>query len=92
MIFAGHTDYKNLRWQVIDTPGVLDRELDRCSTIEMTAITVLSHLPASVIYIMDPSELCGFSIEEQVHLFKTLEPLMTNKPVLVVANKVWNLL
>ncbi|VDO03224.1 unnamed protein product [Rodentolepis nana] len=87
MIFAGHTDYKNLRWQVIDTPGVLDRELDQCNTIEMTAITVLSHLPASVIYIMDPSEHCGFSLEEQIHLFKTLEPLMSNKPVLVVANK-----
>ncbi|VDL40202.1 unnamed protein product [Hymenolepis diminuta] len=87
MLFVGHTDYKNLRWQVIDTPGVLDRDLDQCNTIEMTAITALSHLPASVIYIMDPSEHCGFSIEEQVHLFKTLEPLMSNKPVLVVANK-----
>ena len=27
-LFVGHTDYKYARWQVIDTPGVLDHPLD----------------------------------------------------------------
>lgn len=27
-LFVGHTDYKYLRWQVIDTPGILDRPLE----------------------------------------------------------------
>ncbi|KAM7533477.1 hypothetical protein Aperf_G00000122323 [Anoplocephala perfoliata] len=87
MLFVGHTDYNNLRWQVIDTPGVLDRQLDQLNTIEMVAITALSHLQAAIIYIMDLSEHCGFSIEEQISLFKTLQPLFTNKPLFVVANK-----
>lgn len=34
-LFVGHTDYKYLRWQVIDTPGILDRPLEERNTIEM---------------------------------------------------------
>ena len=34
-LFVGHTDYKYLRWQVIDTPGILDRPLEDRNTIEM---------------------------------------------------------
>ncbi|VDL95137.1 unnamed protein product [Schistocephalus solidus] len=86
-LFVGHTDYKNLRWQVIDTPGVLDRPLDEHNTIEMVAITALAHLQAAVVYIMDLSEQCGYSIQQQVSLFNSLRPLFTNKPLVVVANK-----
>ncbi|VDM30518.1 unnamed protein product [Hydatigera taeniaeformis] len=86
-LFVGHTDYKNLRWQVIDTPGVLDRPLDEHNTIEMVAITALAHLQAAVIYLMDLSEQCGYSVEQQISLFKSLSPLFSNKPLLVVANK-----
>jgi len=27
-LYVGHTDYKNLRYQVIDSPGILDHGLD----------------------------------------------------------------
>lgn len=36
-LYVGHVDYKYMRWQVIDTPGVLDRPLDERNTIEMQA-------------------------------------------------------
>ncbi|CAL8090280.1 unnamed protein product [Calicophoron daubneyi] len=86
-LFVGHTDYKNLRWQVIDTPGLLDRPLDQHNTIEMQSITALAHLQASVIYIMDLSEQCGYTIEQQLTLFKNLRPLFRNKPIVIAANK-----
>jgi nucleolar GTP-binding protein len=41
---AGHTDYKYLRWQVIDTPGILDHSLEERNTIEMQSVTALVHL------------------------------------------------
>jgi nucleolar GTP-binding protein len=34
-LFVGHTDYKYARWQIIDTPGILDHALDQRNTIEM---------------------------------------------------------
>ena len=36
-LFVGHMDYRYLRWQVIDTPGILDRPLEERNTIEMQA-------------------------------------------------------
>jgi nucleolar GTP-binding protein len=49
-LYVGHTDYKYLRWQVIDTPGILDHPLEERNTIEMQAVTALAHLRAAVLY------------------------------------------
>lgn len=87
-LYVGHTDYKYLRWQVIDTPGILDHSLEERNTIEMQAITALAHLRAAVLYVMDPSEQCGYSIEQQIELFNNIKPLFVNKPLLICTNKV----
>ena len=87
-LFVGHTDYKYLRWQVIDTPGILDHSLEQRNTIEMQAITALAHLTCSVLYFMDISEQCGFTIEQQCNLFRSIQPLFANKQLVVVINKI----
>ncbi|XP_013783427.1 nucleolar GTP-binding protein 1-like [Limulus polyphemus] len=86
-LYIGHTDYQYLRWQVIDTPGILDHPLEDRNTIEMQAITALAHLRACVLYILDASEQCGHTLEEQVQLFHNIKPLFANKPIIVVNNK-----
>ncbi|BDA46889.1 Nucleolar GTP-binding protein 1 [Coccomyxa sp. Obi] len=86
-LFVGHMDYRYLRWQVIDTPGILDRPLEERNTIEMQSITALAHLRAAVLYIMDISEQCGHTLAEQAALFHSIKPLFANKPLLIVANK-----
>jgi len=86
-IYVGHLDYKLTRWQVLDTPGILDHPLDERNTIEMTAITALAHIPATILFFLDVSETCGYSIEQQVALFHSIKPLFKNKPLLVVLNK-----
>jgi GTP1/Obg family GTP-binding protein len=53
-------------FQIIDTPGILDHSLEERNTIEMQAITALAHLRSAILYIMDVSEQCGHSIQEQV--------------------------
>ncbi|EDQ86152.1 uncharacterized protein MONBRDRAFT_38531 [Monosiga brevicollis MX1] len=87
-LFVGHTDYKHLRWQVIDTPGILDQPLEQRNTIEMQAITALAHLRACVLYFMDLSEQCGHTFAEQISLFENIKPLFANKPLILVINKI----
>ena len=87
-LWAGHTYYKNLKWQVIDTPGILDRPLEDRNTIEMQAITALAHLDAVVLYFIDISEECGYSVTEQVNLFNSIKPLFKNKPLVLILNKI----
>merc|ERR1712142_73018 len=86
-LYVGHTDYKYLRWQVVDTPGILDHPLEDRNTIEMQAITALAHLRAAVLYFLDPSEQCGHTLEQQKNLFDSIRPLFNNKPLIVVSNK-----
>lgn len=87
-LFVGHMDYQYLRWQVVDTPGILDHSLEERNTIEMQAITALAHLRAAILYVMDISEQCNKSLEEQIALFNSIKPLFTNKPILICLNKV----
>lgn len=86
-LFVGHCDYRYMRWQVIDTPGILDHPLEERNTIEMQAITALAHLQSTVLYFVDISETCGYSIKQQVALYHSIKPLFANKPLLIVANK-----
>merc|ERR1719243_506276 len=68
-LFIGHLDYNYVRWQVIDTPGILDHPLEERNTIEMQAVTALAHLRAAVLYVIDPSEQCNYTLEQQKSLF-----------------------
>ncbi|KAI7885917.1 GTP binding protein 4 [Lichtheimia hyalospora FSU 10163] len=87
-LFVGHMDYKYMRWQVIDTPGILDHPLEERNTIEMQSITAMAHLRSCIMYFMDLSEQCGYSIEDQVKLFHNIKPLFANKPIVLVINKI----
>lgn len=87
-LFVGHCDYKYLRWQVIDTPGILDHSLEERNTIEMQAIIALAHLTCSVLFFVDISEQCGYTIEQQCALFRSIQPLFANKQLVIVVNKI----
>lgn len=86
-LFVGHTDYKYLRYQVIDTPGILDRPFEDRNIIEMCSITALAHLRAAVLFFLDISGSCGYSIAQQAALFHSIKSLFMNKPLTIVCNK-----
>ncbi|XP_061986050.1 nucleolar GTP-binding protein 1-like [Populus nigra] len=86
-LFVGHTDYKYLRYQVIDTPGILDRPFEDRNIIEMCSITALAHLRAAVLFFLDVSGSCGYSIAQQAALFHSIKSLFMNKPLTIVCNK-----
>lgn len=87
-LFVGHFDYKYLRFQAIDTPGILDHPLEEMNTIEMQSITAIAHLRSAILYFMDLSEQCGYTVEAQMQLFKSIKPLFSNKLVFIVINKI----
>ncbi|KAL5081569.1 hypothetical protein RYX36_009990 [Vicia faba] len=86
-LFVGHTDYKYLRYQVIDTPGILDRPFEDRNIIEMCSITALAHLRAAILFFLDISGSCGYTIAQQAALFQSIKSLFLNKPLIVVCNK-----
>jgi len=87
-LYVGHTDYKYLRWQVIDTPGILDHSLEERNSIEMQAVAALIHIRAVVLYILDISEQCGHSLEQQLSLYRSIKPSFSNRPIVIVINKI----
>ena len=87
-LFVGHFDYKYLRFQAIDTPGILDHPLEEMNTIEMQSITAIAHLRSAILYFMDLSEQCGYAVSAQIQLFRSIKPLFANKVVFIVINKI----
>lgn len=86
-LFVGHSMYENVKIQFVDSPGVLDRALEHRNTIEMQAITALAHLKTAVVFLVDISETCGYSLRDQLKLFEDLRPLFAKKPALLALSK-----
>jgi nucleolar GTP-binding protein len=72
---------------VIDTPGLLDRPLEDRNDIERQAISALRYVGNVVLFIVDPSENCGYPIKEQYALLDEVKEFI-DMPVLIVANKI----
>lgn len=82
----GHFTRNGVRYQVMDTPGLLDRPMSERNIIERQAITAIHFLDAVVMFMIDPSESCGYEIEDQKRLLVEIQENF-KLPMLVVANK-----
>ena len=85
-IFVGHFYRGHQKYQVVDTPGLLDRPMSERNEIERQTVAALSHLQGVVLYILDPSEHCGYPLDSQLRLAEDLKNWI-HLPMLVVANK-----
>jgi len=83
-IVVGHFDYDMRRYQIVDTPGLLDRDLEKRNAIELQAIQALRHLGDVIVFLIDASEHCGYSVADQRELLaKTREAFPDTRLVLV---------
>ena len=85
-IFVGHFMRGEQRYQVVDTPGLLDRPMEERNNIERQTIAALSHLQGVVLFILDPSEHCGYPLDSQLSLAQDIQNWIS-LPMLIVANK-----
>lgn len=85
-IYVGHFTKDHQKYQVVDTPGLLDRSLSERNEIERQAIAALRHLNGVVLFIIDPSEHSGYPLESQLRLVEDIKGWV-KLPILMVANK-----
>jgi len=73
-------------YQFIDTPGLLDRLLSDRNAIELEGVLALKLLAEFIIFMIDATETCGYTLEEQLQLYKQVKKNF-KVPILVVLNK-----
>lgn len=86
-IQIGHLERNWKKIQIIDTPGLLDRPVLDMNDIELNAMVALEHLADTILFIIDPSETCGYPIESQFNLSKEIKRIF-NIPMIYLFNKI----
>ncbi|WGI16720.1 GTPase [Methanonatronarchaeum sp. AMET-Sl] len=76
-----------VKYQIIDTPGILDRPLSKRNNIEKKAIHALKHVANSIIHVMDPTGRCGYPTEQQEKLYQEIQKTFPNTPIFKAYNK-----
>jgi nucleolar GTP-binding protein len=83
-LMIGYIPHKYDYIQFIDTPGVLGRK--KANPIEVHAEIALHKIADVVVYVFDLSETCGYSLEDQLKLYKRIKKL--DKPMISIVNKI----
>ena len=81
---------RDLRFQIMDTPGLLDRPADERNEMENLTFAAMAHLPTAVIFVLDPSGLSGeqhSSLDAQLAVRNMLRSRFPNRPWLDVVSK-----
>jgi nucleolar GTP-binding protein len=72
--------------QYVDTPGLLDRPFEKRNPIEKQAILALRYVATIIVFVVDPTETCGYPLKEQQHLLEDIKKAF-DKPIILTANK-----
>ena len=90
-VSVGHIVDKEryLRFQVMDTPGLLDRPEEDRNEMEKLTFASLLHLPTAVIFVIDPSGLSGekSNLDAQLNVRNYLRGRFPKRPWLDVISK-----
>ena len=90
-IHIGHiqrpSGFESIRFQLIDTPGLFERSEQKRNDIEQLAVAALRYLADVIIFVLDPSETCGYPLEKQKQLLHRVQSLFSSAPVILVEAK-----
>jgi len=87
-VSVGHVNLLEVKTQIVDTPGILDRPASERNPIERQALIALQYLPDVVVFIFDPSLSCGYELQAQENLFKEVLTTFPTTPIVIAINKV----
>lgn len=86
-IVIGHIEDDWRKFQIIDTPGLLDRSFEERNDIEKQAVLALRYLTNVMIFVLDPSESCGYSMEKQTALLRSVQEGFVGVDIIVAESK-----
>lgn len=86
-ISVGILELDRERYQIIDTPGLLDRPIEERNEIERRGILALRHLADIVVFLVDPTGTCGYPVDYQETLLRSMNEQFPAARILVVENK-----
>lgn len=82
-VFIGHMKIKGRNIQVVDTPGLLDRPIEKRNELEKRSILSLKDIRGVILFIMDYSGFAGYSLEDQEDLYQEIKRLFHKKIIRV---------
>jgi len=85
-IIVGHRIVGRERIQFVDTPGILDRPAEERNAIEKQALSAMINVADIILFILDPSEHCGYPLEVQLNLLEEVKGYI-DVPLVIVSNK-----
>lgn len=75
------------RFQLVDTPGLLEKNPKDRNKIEQQAALALTYLADAVLFVLDPSEACGYLLKDQERFLESAQREFTGLPFVVVESK-----
>ena len=87
-IVFGHRDFRFIKVQIVDTPGLLDRPFKERNIIERQSIASIKHIADLIIFMFDMSSDTTISLDEQIHLLEDIRKEFPDTPTLKVLNKI----
>jgi nucleolar GTP-binding protein len=82
-ILIGHKNFHYQKYQIIDTPGLLDRKIEKRNKSELQAILAIQELADKILFIFDPTQ----EIKAQEFLFNEIKEYFEKTEIFVVINK-----
>ncbi len=67
-IMVGYRKVRHIEYQIIDSPGILDRPMAERNTVELQAILALKYLANAILYLIDNTQ----EVEPQENLLKEI--------------------
>jgi nucleolar GTP-binding protein len=90
-IHVGHMQkqigFQKITFQLIDTPGLFDRSDEKRNDIEQLAVAALKYLADVIVFLVDPTETCGYSLADQKQLIERVQSFFIDAPLLLVETK-----
>jgi nucleolar GTP-binding protein len=78
-------------FQVVDTPGILDRPMEDRNSIEQQAILALNLIASLVLFVIDPTLTSGYTIDHQIRLYQEIKEKFAdpkNITMKIIINKI----